>query len=168
MKIDQLLRTLGVAIQEAHEAIEGHTVNQFLEHYFDRTVRRDGCIDQEKDDTVQEKGSIDGQEYKEVYTPKMIEVVIPSEGGNVPGKVLYTPVATLVQHRHLNLDNVKLNLNISVLEESEDNLQVAAQGGNTQNDGSREHDAGMLEITFKCSDTTEGIARIETQLNGML
>ena len=154
MKIDQLLRTLGVAIQEAHEAIEGHSVNQFLENYFDRTV--------------QEQASIDGQEYKEIYMPKMIEVVIPSEDRHAPGRVLYTPIATLVQHKHLNLDNVKLNLNISVLEESEDNLQVAAQGTNMQNDGSQEHNAGMLEITFKCSDTAEGIARIETQLNGML
>lgn len=145
MKIEDLLQTIGIAVQEAHKAIEYNSVGQFFGNYFNKTEKNGGNI---------------------TYTPKIVEVEIPDAGGK--SKVLYTPIAALVQHKNLNLDCVKLNLNIDVSEENNGGLQVSAQGANSAQDNAESKQAGTLEITLKCSDTAEGIARIETNLHEML
>lgn len=147
MKIENLLQTIGIAVQEAHKAIEYNSVNQFFGNYFDKTEKNGGDI---------------------TYTPKIVEVEIPASGPRGNSKVLYTPIAALVQHKNLNLDCVKLNLNIDVSEETDGGLQVSAQGANSVQDNTESKRFGTLEITLKCSDTAEGIARIETKLHEML
>ena len=146
MKIDHLLQVIGTSVQEAHKAIEYYSVNYFFENYFDKTEGGEGSV---------------------AYTPKLVEIHIPSSGSG-SSKVVYAPVAGLVQHRNLNIDYIKLNLNIDVTEESDGSLQVSAQGFQSQKDDSNSAHAGMLEISLKCSDTSEGIARIETLLDGMI
>lgn len=147
MKIENLLQTIGVAVQEAHKSIEYNSVNQFFGNYFDKTEKNGGNI---------------------TYTPKIVEVEIPSPHSDADAKVLYTPIAALVQHKNLNLDCVKLNLNIDVAEETDGGLQISAQGANSTQDSTESKRVGMLEITLKCSDAAEGIARIETKLHEML
>ncbi len=147
MKIENLLETIGFAIQEAYRAIEYNSVNQFFENYFDRVEKAEGDI---------------------TYTPKIIEVEIPTANSDKKSKILYTPIAALAQHKNLNLDNVTLNLNIDISEDSEVNLKSSPKGTHPPQDNSELKQAGTLELTFKRSDTAEGIARIETRLHNLL
>ncbi len=146
MKIDSLIRTVGSAVQQAHRDIENNTVFRFFDNYFDK---------------------IPTNSLTETYSPKMIQVEIPSFESDRPAKVVYTPVAALVHHNALNIDSVKLNLNISVSDENEDSLDVSTKDM-SENSDSPEVKSGSLEIVFKCSGTPEGIARIETSLNSSL
>ncbi len=145
MKMESLLQTVGTAMQDAYRAIEYNAMGQFFDTYFDKTQKEGDRI---------------------AYTPKIIEVEIPSPGTGKAGKVLYTPTAALVRHKSMNLDCVRLQLNIDVVEEAEEGLQVSPRGACPPEDAVQ--NAGTLEITLKCSDAAEGIARIETQLHGML
>lgn len=147
MKMERLLQTIGLAVQNAHRAIEYNGVGQFFDTYFDK---------REKDaDTV-------------TYAPKMLEVEIPSPDPGKAGKLLYAPTAALVQHKSMQLDCVKVQLHIDVTEEADGTMQVSTQGFHPQEDGGAPQNAGTLEITLKCSDAAEGIARIDTQLYGLL
>lgn len=148
MKMNHLLNTIGAAVQEAHNIIEKNSIDSFMQKYFDESIYEDGVL---------------------TYKPKMIRIEIPSSTDDGEGKVIYTPVAALVQHKNMNLDCVKLDLNISVIDDAEDHFAVSMQGAVPQNNRKTdEKNAGMLEITMKCFDTPEGIARIETQLNNLL
>lgn len=150
MKMESLLRTVGTAVQDACRAIEYNAMGQFFDTYFDRTQKEGGKI---------------------AYTPKIIEVEIPSPGTGKAGKVLYTPTAALVRHKSMHLDCVRLQLNIDAVEDAdgaEEGLQVSPRGACPPEDAVLRQNAGTLEITLKCSDAAEGIARIETQLHGML
>ena len=145
MKIENLLQTIGTAVQESYRAIEQSSVDQFFSGYFDQEAKNSEAIS---------------------FKPKMIEVEIPNPYSNEnAGRVVYTPIATLVQHKNMNIDYIKLNLNIDVIEETDESLDISTQ--NNQNNSGNEK-AGVLEITFKCSDTPEGVSRIETQLNSLI
>ncbi len=147
MKMESLLQTIGLAVQNAHRAIDYNAVGQFFDTYFDKRAK--------DADTV-------------TYTPKMLEIEIPSPELRKAGKMLYAPTAALVQHKSMQLDCVKVQLHIDVAEEADGTMQVSTQGFHSQEDGSASKNAGTLEITLKCSDAAEGIARIETQLYGLL
>lgn len=140
MKIENLLNTVGTAVQEAHKAIDDNYVNSFFENHFIKDISRNDS---------------------EVYKPKMIEIEIPKQNGG--GRIVYAPTAILVNHRSLNIDTLKFCLNINVSEESENSISIQTQGNHNT-----DKTAGTLEITFKYSDKPEGIARIETQLNSLL
>lgn len=140
MNIDNLIGTIGTAVFEAHKAIENHSIVDFFQNYFDKRENVNGI---------------------ESFQPKMIEVEVP--GLNGERKKVGIPVAVMVNHGHLNIDSVKLNLNINVVEDADNSFAVSTQA--TGGDGKK---AGEMEILFKYSDTVEGIARIETQLNSLL
>lgn len=147
MKLENLLQTIGTAVQDAYKAIEDDAAGRFFDNYFERSGESGGDI---------------------TYTPKIIQVEIPSPEPGGKGKKLYAPAAALVQHKNLNLDCVKVSLNIEAAEETDGGLQVSVQGPRGQKEGESPKNAGILEITLKCSEAAEGIARIETRLYGML
>lgn len=147
MRIEALLNSLGTAAQEAYGDIEAQNLMQFLENYFERSVNGSGDV---------------------TYTPKLIQVEIPSIEPGKGDKQLSVPLAALVHHNKLNLENVKIKLNIGVTEEANGGLQVSPQGAPAQDDDAGSKQSGTIEINFKCADTSEGISRIETHLNGML
>lgn len=146
MKLDTLLQLVSTSVQEAHRAVEINSVRQFFDSYFDK-----------------DEGSGD----EAVYTPKTVSIRIPGLDGSGE-KLLRAPVAALVQQRNFNLDCVKLNLDLRVLEESDVEWEVSAQspGGREGDPGAAR--AGTMEITVKCADAPEGVARVETHLYGML
>lgn len=140
MEVEKLLHSLGTAVQEAHNAIADKSAESFFAQHFE-------APDSNGDTTV--------------YRPKMIKILIPDahdEGGEQ--KVLCVPTAVLVPHRNLGLDEVRVNLDIGI---NENDGRVCS----AVNDSNTEH-TGSLEIVFKCTDTAEGLARVETQLNGMI
>ncbi|MCH5258742.1 MAG: DUF2589 domain-containing protein [Lachnospiraceae bacterium] len=146
MEMKSLLQTIGSAIQEAHRAITDNNTDHFFTNYFEKRVSANG---------------------EESYRPRMIEVELPIANENGTSKVIYAPVAALLNHNSLNLDSVKLNLNLEVLNETEKGVEVSAQCSSAKSEDSKTN-LGTMEIIFKCSDASEGVARIITHLNGMI
>lgn len=142
MKIEQLITSINNAIQQTHNFGELNSIDNFLSRYFE--IKKDNG--------------------DKTYIPKTVNIELPSDDTST-GKIILTPMATLVHHNSINIDYVKLNLNINVEEESSDGLQVTSQ--NTNN-STIEGKTGALEIVFRCSNTPEGIARVETQLNNII
>lgn len=140
MKIEELIHTLGMAVQEAHDAISEKSVDRFFTQHFDSSQR--------------------GTDNA-VYSPKMIEIALPSAAEGSSSKVIYVPTAVLASHKELALNEVKINLDINISEEDCE-VNTPIKGTNSANH------TGSLEIVFKCTDEAEGLARVETQLNGMI
>lgn len=147
MRIENLIHSVGNAVQESHKMIELNSIENFFNHYFDE-------VKNENSNTV-------------TYKPKTVEIMVP---GKDDSKSILAPVAALVQHNHMNIDYVKINLNINVTDEKEDKLEVTAENAQSNNSNTDEDrcNTGEIEIMFKCKDSPEGIARIETHLNSIL
>lgn len=147
MKIENLINAVGAAVQDAHNMIELNYLGRFFEDYFER------------EETQHENAS------KITYKPKTIEISISDSGGS---KTISAPLAALVQHTNMNIDYVKINLDINVTDEDENGLQVALQAPKEKTEGNNNAQSGQLELMFKNRSTPEGIARIETYLNNIL
>ena len=141
MKIEELIQSLGTAIQEAHNAISDKSVSRFFTQHFESS--------QSGTDSI-------------IYRPKMIEIAFPGESDGSSSKVMYVPTAVLSSHKELALDEVKINLDIDISEQEDGEVNALVKGSNNT-----DH-TGTLEIVFKCTDEAEGLARIETHLNGMI
>ncbi len=142
MEIEHLIKTLSRAVQQSHTIAEVSAMNSFLDRYFD--VKNSG--------------------ESETYVPKTIRIELPHDEDE-EGKVILAPTAALVKHNNMNIDYVKLNLNIGVEDETDNGLCVTSQNLGDKNEQKKD---GELEIMFKCTDKPEGIARVETNLNGIL
>lgn len=146
MKIENLINSVGQAIQDSYKTIELNSVSNFFNNYFDE---------------VEDVNSNDV-----IYKPKTIEIKIPSSDDS---KVILAPIATLVKHNHMNIKYVKVNLNINVTDEKEDEIEITSQHPKEKNSDTENKDnAGGIEIMFKCQDSPEGVSRIETHLNSIL
>ena len=148
MKIEDLIHSIGSAIQESHKLIELNCVNHFFENFFD---------------DVKNKNS-----EKIIYNPKTVEIMLPIQPDKDEAKVLSAPVAALVHHNHMNIDYVKVNLDINVTNEKENKIEVTSQQINNNDTNSEKNNTGSVEILFKRHDSPEGISRIETHLNSIL
>lgn len=138
MKMEQLLQAMGDAVQDAHRLMEFSSMQSYLEQFFE-PAKTDA-------DTVS-------------YQPKSLCIQLPAEMG---GRTIQAPLAALVHHNSLNVDYVKLKLNIHLDEENEITVAPASPAGE------QDCPSGELEIVFKGSAPPEGIARIETSLNQFL
>lgn len=136
MDIRQLLDTVGAAVQDAHKAIAQNSADFYLNNFFEQ--------DGENDE----------------YIPKTVKIKLSSPEGD---RVVTAPLATLINQDSLNIDSLKLNLNIEMLEQGENNFCVSPVGA-----GGGGEKAGEIEILFKCTGTSEGAARVETHLNSLL
>lgn len=147
MRIENLINSVGNAVQESYKMIELNSVQNFFNHFFDE---------------VQNDNS-----NKVTYKPKTVEIMVPGEDDS---KSILAPVAVLVQHNHMNIDYVKVNMNINVTDEKEDRLEVTAQNAqcNSSNTDEDNSSTGEIEIMFKCKESPEGVSRIETHLNSIL
>jgi hypothetical protein len=138
MKIEDLINSIGISVQEAHNAISEKSVDSFFTQHFDSLKSGTDSV---------------------IYKPKIIEIALSGTTESGSSKVICVPTAVLATHKELSLDEVKINLNIDISDDGEVNTLV---NGNSTNH------ASTLEIVFKCTDEAEGLARIETQLNGMI
>lgn len=141
MKIDELIKSLGIAVQEAHNAISDKAVLQFFSQHFDMPQTGDNNV---------------------TYIPKLIEITLPGSSDGDNSRVLYVPTAVLASHKNLELNEVKINLDIDISEETDREVNADVKGC------SNAEYTGSLEIVFKCADEAEGFARIETRLNSMI
>lgn len=148
MKIENLIGSLSAAIQQSYKICEMNSLNMFLTQYFEES-----------------------NSLEDTYAPKTIKIALPTasaEENDIDEKVVLAPVAALVKHNNMNIDYVKLNINVSVSEEKDNQLNVKTEKNSYDGDSAENDKTGELEIMFKRSDASEGIARVETYLNGML
>lgn len=148
MTIESMIGSIGASVQAAHSMIEKGAVSEFFDAFFEK---------QEESGELQSKDA--------VYKPKTLKIVMPSASDTESGKTLTAPVAALVKHNNMNIDYVKINLNIGITDEKGDRLQVSSQ---PRKDAKADDLSGEMEIMFKCKDAPEGISRIETQMNNIL
>lgn len=141
MNMETLLYGIGTSVQNAHQAIEHHATQHFFENYF---------VPMEEDDC---------------FRPKMVKIELPPSK-DAEGKTIYAPLAALIPHTGLNMDCVKIKLNMDILNETNGCLEVSAANAGSDTEDNRK--SGELEITYKCTDSAEGLSRIETQLNSLL
>ncbi len=147
MTIEDMIGSIGGSVQAAHNMIKLGSVASFFENFF-------------------EEQNLDGNSAAEtVYKPKTLKISMPSGENGEAEKIFIAPVAALVQHGSMNIDYVKLNLNVSVTDESGDSLKVSSQPLKDSNSSDL---SGEMEIMFKCGDSPEGVARIETYMNSIL
>lgn len=146
MDMKQLIQEIGTSVQEAHNAVDAFAMQRFFEDYFEENASN---------------GSADA------YSPKMLKLELPAAEGQ-GGKCMQIPVAALVQQQSLRLDTVKIRMNMCLTETKENKLRLTPE--NTALDAESEEDShvGMLELTLKCGDAAEGIARIESLLHSQL
>lgn len=144
MKVENLVTSIGAAVQDAHRIIEQKYISNFFDHYF-----------------IEDKDEITD---KYTYKPKTVEILLSDSQEQ---KVISAPIAALAQHTNMNLEYIKLNLNISVINETEDEIEITSQAAVDKSTGDSTK-YGELELMFKCQNAPEGISRIETYLNGIL
>ncbi len=140
MKIEDIIKTLGTAVQEAHSAVSDKSSEQFFAQHFDIAESNDNST---------------------VYKPRTIEILMDKGSGESASRIIYVPTAVLVSHSTLLIDEVKISFNIDISEESDGMNAQISENAATAN-------AGSMEIVFKRTDEAEGLARIVTRLNGML
>ncbi len=138
MDIKQLLDTIGSAVQEAHKAIAQSSAEFYLNNYFTQ--------DNESN----------------AYIPKTVDIKISSGEGE---KTISAPMAVLINQGCLNIDSLKLNLNIEIQDQGENVFCVSPATAGDNQSGAK---TGEMEIVFKCSETSEGASRVITRLNSLL
>ena len=74
MKIENLIASIGEAVQDAHKMIEQKYVSNFFDHYF--------------------QGKVDEITNKYTYKPKTVEILFENSQDS---KVVSAPIAALVQ-----------------------------------------------------------------------
>lgn len=146
MDIRDLIHSIGGAVQETQRNLEQRYLGHFFENYFEE-------VGSDKLDKV-------------IYRPKTVEIRL---GESEEDRVISAPIAALVANSNMNVDYVKVNLNINVTDEQANVLSVTAQplDGTDDNDDERRR-SGEIELMFKCRNSPEGVARIETYLDGTI
>ncbi len=147
MTLENMISSIGNSVQTAHNTIKMSSVAEFFEGFFNM----------EKTDN--------NSQNEAVYEPRTLKIVLPAGPDGESEKTLVVPIAALVQHSSMNIDYVKINLNVSVTDESDSSLQVSSQPLKAPNSKDL---SGEMEIMFKCNNSPEGIARIETYMNNIL
>lgn len=146
MRIEELIHSIGGAVQETQKNMEQRYLGHFFSNYFEEEVSNDA-------------GKI-------TYRPKTVEIRLGESDGD---RVISAPIAALVANSNMNVDYVKVNLNINVTDEQENVMSVTAQPlDGTDNTDDKRRRSGEIELMFKCRNSPEGVARIETYLNGTL
>ncbi|MCM1299880.1 MAG: DUF2589 domain-containing protein [Firmicutes bacterium] len=138
MDIRQLIDAIGAAVHDAHKAIAQSSAEFYFGNYFDQD--EDGGA----------------------YIPKMVEIKLPTAEGE---RIIAAPLATLVNQGCLNIDSLKLNLNIEALDQGQEDCCFSVSPAGAEQSGSK---TGEIEILFKCNETSEGASRVETHLNSLL
>ncbi len=139
MDIKQLLDTIGSAVHEAHKAIAQSSAEFYLNNYFTK--------DNESN----------------AYIPKTVDIKISSGEGE---KTITAPMAVLINQGCLNIDSLKLNLNIEIQDQGENGFCVSPTAAVRDDQSGTK--TGEMEIVFKCSETSEGASRVITRLNSLL
>lgn len=137
MDFKELSSTIGYAMQDAYNNIELHNIHSYLEHFFKQT-------DSELNPDSSE------------LTPVEIKL-------SLNDRQIAVPLAALTHNFALNLDEIKVKLNI---ETTPDLQQVNATSWPGINNKQEEPtQTGQIEFTFKREDSPEGIARIKQELH---
>lgn len=140
---DALTQEIGRSLQAAQDRLEQEAVDSFFRNF--QTL----------------EGSSGRWEI-----PLTRRIGLPA-GGSGELRSLDVPTAALFQHQAVGLDCVKVRLAIKTQVRSEDNalLVEPCSGGEELNDTSN---IGQVEFVFKSSPPSEGIARLDLNVQKIL
>jgi len=145
MKMENLVTGIGASVQQAYKLLEWGSMQDYLQNYFaEQAVAANDAADTAAD---------------VMYQPRTVTVCLPDK------RQLKVPLLVLANHGSMNIDYVKLKMNVKVTGEDKNNIQVTSAAAPESENAA---DTGELEMLFKVREPTEGLARIETNLNGML
>ncbi|WP_455654521.1 DUF2589 domain-containing protein [Phascolarctobacterium sp.] len=145
LSFKDLFTTIGQAIQDAQQAIELHSYNNYWQYFSSVTPTND-------------------LPTEDIVQPTIKKILLPGSGSDGGKRELLVPVVALVNHAPMSLEEVKVKLKVKTVTPAANQLQLslgaltAADEANTDTD--KQDDANIIELTFKKAPPTEGIARI--------
>lgn len=136
ISFETLVEQLGRSVQEAQDHLEKNAAEAFFRCF--KTVEQ-------------------SSEYWEV--PLTRRVGLPSGEGEEM-RVVDVPTAALLQHRSMGLDSVKVRLHLNTQMYEENNALLVEPCSAD----SEQADACEVELLFKAASPSEGIARLDLNL----
>ena len=142
LSFKDLFTTIGRAIQDAQQAIELHSYNNYWQYFSAATPAND-------------------LPTEDIMQPKIKKVILPGSGSDGVNR---EPVVALVNHAPMSLEEVKVKLKVKTITPAANQLQLdlgaLTAADDVSTDADKQDDANIIELTFKKAQPTEGIARI--------
>jgi hypothetical protein len=137
--IDSIIKGIAVAIKDAQGYIENYSVKSFSNYFEEKKNKKNG---------------------KSTIRPKMVRLPIPDAKGQYTEQDI--PVVTLMNHHALNLDEVKLKMQVTgSWDDKSKKMMVSVEPirRKTDSDKGKEVTYTEIEMIFRRSDAPEGICR---------
>ena len=145
LSFKDLFTTIGRAIQDAQQAIELHSYNNYWQYFSAATPAND-------------------LPTEDIMQPKIKKVILPGSGSDGVNREMLVPVVALVNHAPMSLEEVKVKLKVKTITPAANQLQLdlgaLTAADDVSTDADKQDDANIIELTFKKAQPTEGIARI--------
>ncbi|WP_087065758.1 DUF2589 domain-containing protein [Intestinibacillus massiliensis] len=141
--LGELIAAIGQDVSEAQKAVEARGIQNYLSYF--RTADAPDAASAE-------------------HHPQTATVLIPSPDGTRQNLV-EVPLVTMAHHNTVELENVRIKLHASL---------ASAEDGRMLVDVNAPEPDGLpgvlteMELCFRCGDPTEGVARVNTELNKFL
>ncbi len=140
MEIGELVSSVATSVQKAQQVMEYKTIENFLEYFIDSNTDKTADLTSEK------------------FCPKFRTIEIPDRPQT---RSISVPMMSLANHTGLSLDAVRIKLALNSYVEN-NRLQVTCKGRSDRDN------SGEIELAFKLSDPSEGIARIVQKANSYI
>jgi len=137
--IDSVIKGIAVAIKDAQGYIEDYSVKRFSDYFEEKKDKSSGAA---------------------LIRPKMVRLPIPDAKGNYTEQDI--PLVTLMNHHALNLDEVKLKMQVTgSWDDKSKKMMVNVEPIRRKEDSDKRKEVTYteIELTFKRSDAAEGICR---------
>lgn len=168
MDMSALFQAIGVAIRDAQQAIETHSVQQFVQHFEQLPPEQARAAMGEKGtettDAIDAVAAPDAAATPQVLAPRMLRVALPGPGGRP--RLAEVPTVALSHHSALALDQVTVRLTVSAsLDDNTKRLRVTPLALKTAPGEAAEKpkDAQEIELVFKRDEAPEGFARLSRE-----
>jgi hypothetical protein len=137
--IDSIFKGIAQAVKDAQVHIEHYSVERFSSYFEEEKQEKDGTS---------------------ILRPKMVRMPMPNAKGEYIERDI--PIITLMNHHALNLDEVKLKMQVSGSWDDKSNkLQVNVEPirHKTDSDKGKEVAYTEIELVFRRADAAEGVCR---------
>lgn len=147
--LGKLIDGISLSMKSAQEKIEEHTLQSYRK-FFTEEEGEDGIL---------------------TMRPVMVKIPLPDKNGNYVDTDI--PIVALMQHNTLNLEEVRLKMNVRTVSTSDksDDVDVEVVSNLTSESGEKTNSSGTnceIELLFKSCQNQEGVSRITTKLIQMI
>lgn len=144
----EFLKSVGLSVQDAQSALEQYAVQSFLRFF-------------------KPASAADGEDGLCAVEPITRRVILPGEEGETPVDL---PMAVMAHHNTLQLDTVTVRLNAKMAVRQSDNALLLEPSPLAKQDGAADGEPsnGEVELVFRGSAASEGLARVNQSLLSQL